>query len=314
MAQFRFVHIINPVGANENAELFTAQEFTFQTTVAAKKYALEKGINVQHLAVFTPGNHCALPNEYTVLPELKRTSADMVKTSKKLPVFKDVLEKLHEHSDADYLIYSNLDICLMPNFYVAVEGLIQEGHDAIIINRRVVSSEHFTKKNLDLMYSELGDIHSGYDMFIFKKSLFTKFILKDIFIGVPPIGSDLFYNFFVFAENPVLKTQEHLTFHIGKDLIKPWGDAATWKHNHGLYKQFLKEIKPKINIEKFPAANRNFFVRHFKWLMNPTVSYPVMASVDFKQLFRKRKPRKKKEIPGIYQRYLEWLSKKIKLD
>jgi hypothetical protein len=112
----------------------------------------------------------------------------------------------------------------------------------------------------------------------------------------------------------VLETNLHLTFHIGEDLIKPWGDKALLRHNQHEFKKLLREIGPLMQIEKFPAANKGFLKRHFKWLMNPTVSYPLMAMTDLKQLGHKRKPRKEREIKGFWHRYYEWMIRKINLE
>ncbi len=314
MSSYTFTHLINPVTATESKSLYEVQNFTFDSILAAKKYASEKGIKVQNLMCFSQTNSEPIPTEFEVLKPVNRLSSSFVSTNKKVPFFNDLLNALNDNSQGDYLIYTNLDICLMPNFYTSVKTLIDEGHDAIIINRRVIAAAHLQHGKLERMYADLGKVHTGYDTFIFKKELFKKFILADICVGVPPVGNDLFYNLFVFAENPVLETEMHLTFHIGEDLIKKWGDKPLLNHNKKEFKKILKQLGPLMQIEKFPAANRWFLKRHFKWLMNPTVKYPLMAKVDFKQFWRKRKPRKKREIPGFWHRYYEWMIRKINLD
>lgn len=314
MSRYTFCHLINPVSASESPDLFKVQPFTFQSMVKAREYAQQENIQVQQLVCFTGQNTCEVPAVFEIAPPVTRVSSDTISTRKKVPYFNDLLQKLYDCSDADYLVYTNLDICLMPNFYASVKALIDQGHDAIIINRRVIGIHHLEHSNLELMYADLGKVHTGYDTFIFKKELFKKFILKDICIGVPPAGNDLFHNLFVFAQNPVLETKMHLTFHIGVDLIKKWGDAPLWKHNHAEYKKLLKEIGPLISLSNFPGANKNIFSRHFKWLMNPTVSYPLMFKTDIKQFGKKRKPKRKHEIPGLRQRIYEWLIKKLDLE
>lgn len=314
MADHYFSHLINAVSETESKSLFEVQGFTMKSIVKAKDYANQSGIQVQNMVCLTQGNSAVIPDSFALVNPLERVSSDVVKTNKKVPFFNDILQRLYDNSTGEYLIYTNLDICLMPNFYTSVKALIERGHDAIIINRRVIAMAHAQHGNLERMYADLGKVHTGYDTFVFKKDLFKKFILKDICVGVPPVGNDLFYNLFVFAENPILENEMHLTFHIGEDLVKSWGDNPLLKHNASEFKKLLKEIAPLMQIEKFPAANRGFIKRHFKWLMNPTVSYPLMAKTDFKQFWRKRKPRKKREIPGFWHRYYEWMIKKINLD
>ncbi len=106
-----------------------------------------------------------------------------------------------------------------------------------MINRRRIKSTLNRAEDLDKIYSEVGKDHIGYDMFIFKRSLFPKFILNNTCIGIPFVGNDLFYNLFCFAEKPVLLTDKHLTFHIGLELLKDWGSNELKKHN---YKEFRK--------------------------------------------------------------------------
>lgn len=315
MAQYKFCHLINPVSEKESKELYNVQPFTFESIVRAKKIAANQGLSVQLLACFVKNNTCSLPEgSFTPVSPLERVSSDIIPTQKQVPYFNDLLQRLYDFSDAEYLIYTNLDICLMPGFYSAVNALIEKGHDAIIINRRVIGIDHLEHGNMELMYADLGEVHTGYDTFIFKKELFTKFILKDICVGVPPVGNDLFHNIFVFAKNPTLETKLHLTFHIGQELVKRWGDGPIWKQNHTEYKKLLKQIGPLIKIENFPGANKSFFSRHFKWMWNPTISYPLMLKTDLKNLGKKRKAKKKREIPGLRQRYYEWLIKKLDLD
>jgi hypothetical protein len=309
-----FTHLINPVSINENKSLFDLQQHTLNSIAKAKQYAQTEGIVVENIASFSKNNFCDLPACFTLTKPLNRTSDDFLKTNKSVPFFNDILNKLYDNSEGDFLIYTNIDICLMPNFYTSVNAMIDSGHDAIIINRRVIPKTHLKHNQLERMYADLGKVHTGYDTFIFKKELLKKFILKDICIGVPPVGNDLFYNLFVYANNPVLETNMHLTFHIGEDLIKPWADESLLNFNQNQFKQLLKEIAPLMLIEKFPGANKGFIKRHFKWLMNPTVSYPLMALTDFKQLSHQRKPIREREIKGFWHRYYEWMIQKINLD
>jgi hypothetical protein len=198
----------------------------------------------------------------------------------------------------------------MPQFYNAVADYIAGGHDAIVINRRRIKSTLNKVEDLDKIYSEVGKDHIGYDMFVFKRDLYPKFILNNTCIGIPFVGNDLFYNLFCFAQKPVLLTDKHLTFHIGLELQKKWGSAELEKHNYKEFRKTTKALLPHMDITKFPGAELGFFKRHFKWLMNPTLSYPEMMKADFKQLGKRRD---KKVYDPNYKRqsYAEWLIKKI---
>ncbi len=310
----RFAHIINPVSEKENSALFEVQHYTLESIINAREVATSASIRIENLAVFTHGNRVNLPSEFNVVGNSLRTTDAFLKTTKKVPFINDLIKILNDYSTAQYLIFTNIDICLMPNFYCAVDALLKCGHDALIINRRRISENHLKEGNIQLMYADVGLEHPGYDTFVFKKSLLEKFVLGDIALGIPPAGNDLFYNIFAFANKPKLCTNLHLTFHIGIDLVKTWADNAIVKNNYKEFRKILFSINPHIDISKFPASNRIFVKRHLKWLMNPTISYPKILKLDIKNLGKPRGIKPKKEIPGIKHRYYEWLIKHIRLD
>jgi len=310
----RLAHIINYVSPGENPALSGIQELTVASFSNAKKYSKEK-ISIEHL-LCSHKNFPADPVEgFKTLPLLERSIRDVgnFRNEKPLPLLKDILESAYKNSEADYIIYSNSDIGLMPQFYSAIADYINDGHDAFVINRRRIKSTLNKPSDLNKIFSEAGKIHAGYDMFVFKRELFPKFILNDTCLGIPFVGNDLFYNLFCFAEKPVLFTDKHLTFHIGLELLKDWGSAELKKHNYKEFRKTTKALMPYMDITKFPGAEMSFFRRHFKWLMNPTISYPEVCVTDIKQL---GKPRTKKVYDPNYkkQSYFEWLIDKITFD
>lgn len=307
-----FAHLINTVGKNDNADLQNVQQLTVRTMLAAAEN-LPEDVTVQFLSAQFADARGVLPPLFRYTEDLKTAAADKAElgTKLRLPVLSEIISRFREAPDATHYIFTNLDICLMPFFYGAVAEYIREGHDAVIINRRRITASLMNTLNLELLYAEAGETHTGYDCFVFSRALLEKFVLRDIFIGVPPAGNDLFYNLMAFAENPALLTEKHLTFHVGMDLVKPWGNAALNKHNHREFMSLLRELKPHFDITRFPGAGYGFFKRHFKWLMNPTFHYPTMFALDLKQLSRKRRTPAKNELPGLHNRYYEWMIRKV---
>jgi len=308
-----FAHIINLIAPADNVELYKAQQITAASVLAAKKYS-GGTCDVELLSAQFPNAINSVPSGFRATSALENCSADvaLLQTKKRFPLLREILSRLNESGDATHFIYTNLDIALMPFFYQAVSGYIREGHDAIVINRRRIPGRLLDSgADLEKMYAEAGETHTGYDCFVFSRRLLQKFILKDVYIGTPPSGNDLFHNLFVFADNPVLLTQKHLTFHLGMDLVKPWGDSVLNRHNEREHRKILKELKPLMDITKFPGAGYGFLKRHFKWLMNPTFHYPTMCSVDFSQLGRKRRKPAQNELPGMSNRYYEWMIRRI---
>ena len=301
-------HIINPVSEKEHAELFETQKISFASLIKAKEYA-EKICSVELCTIQRSSDNNFIPTSFISLPALTRDVRDLVKeTNKPYPFLGDIISAHAKFSEADYLIYTNLDIAVMPFFYEAIIGYIQQGHDAVVINRRRLNNRYEKEKNLALLYAEAGRDHTGYDCFVIKKSLIQKFIFKDICLAVPGAGNDLFYNVFTFAENPILFTEKHLTFHVGFELYKAWGDEATNLHNQKEFLKLLQELKPLMKADKFPGADLSLFSRHFKWLMNPTFHYPTMFALDAQRGFKKSLPKFEQSFNYTpKQRYLEWL-------
>lgn len=309
-----FAHIINVVSENENKEVANLQGLTLASFIKAKTYS-GSSHTIKQLVCFHKDHPVTVDSSFEKLPPLEKSILDIGKfnNNRALPLLKDILQLAVSNSNTDYIIYSNADIGLMPQFYNAVANEIEKGHDAIVINRRRVPSTLNKIEDLDAIYSEVGKPHIGYDMFVFKKDLFPKFILSNTCIGIPFVGNDLFYNLFCFAEKPVLLTDKHLTFHVGLELTKNWGSSELAKHNYNEFKKTTKALQSYIDISKFPGAELGFFKRHFKWLMNPTLIYPGLMQADLKQLGKKRN--KKVYDPNYKkQSYYEWLLKKINFD
>ena len=303
-----FAYIINTVSETENPGLYKTQRITMDFAISA---ATQSKHSVTLSCVSNdPAYKAASP--FITLPALTRNIRQVNGLEKQapLPFLKDILGALSQ-VDAEYLVYTNLDIILAPQFFNAVKKYIDKGHDAIVINRRRVSEKYNHNPDPDLIFSETGKSHTGYDTFIFKKSLLDQMVLKDVCIGVPPAGNDLFYNLFTLAQNPVLYTEKNLTFHIGMELYKAWGNAEILRHNYKEFKKILKELQPKMDISKFPGAYHWIGKRHLKWLMNPTFHYPTMFKTDLSQLGKKRKKPTPAEVKGIKHKYLEWMVKKV---
>ncbi|MBJ7428933.1 MAG: hypothetical protein JHD28_08260, partial [Bacteroidia bacterium] len=213
-------HIINPVKVNESSDLYNSQFITFASIENAKKYC-----NCQaEITICTTQfeeDKSIIPNSFTVLSNLAYSILDINKklSGKKLPLIKDILLKTNEVPNTDYIIYSNSDIALMPFFYDFVIEKIKEKHDAIIINRRRISNKYNSKEQLPQMYAELGKSHPGFDCFIFKKELLSKFNLGNICVGIPFLEVTLIHNIIAFAKNPLFVADKHLTFHIGMEVM-----------------------------------------------------------------------------------------------
>lgn len=220
-----FAHIINPVIADSTSDLVIAQPITFETMCRAREFAL----GIADIDLYAVQCHdearIPLPDIFKRTPDLTRTVAD-IKTfnqRKNLPLIKDILDKLYESTQADYLIYTNADIALQPYFYRFVAGIINRGYDAFVINRRTITDRYSTVEEIPFMYAEIGEPHKGYDCFIFRRDAYPQFKLGTICIGTAWIGRALLANMAAYAARFKEFRNEHLTFHIG--------DSCTWRNN-----------------------------------------------------------------------------------
>jgi hypothetical protein len=300
----RIVHIINPFVAPPDSEAALSQPVACASLRRAVAEAAGSVV-VRLLCIGYAEDAPAMPEGFERLPNLQRSICDLgsFRSPRKLPVFRDVLEAAVQAADCDYLIYTNADIAVMPGFYKAIAAYAAKGYDAFAINRRRISGRFTRPEELELMYAEAGETHTGYDTLVFKRELFAKFTLGDVCIGIPFFDTVLMHNFYAHAQQFRLFTGKHLTFHAGMELVKRWGDADQCAHNRREYHKVLHVLRPLFRVETFPGAALWLPVRHFKWLMNPTFHYPTMFRLDLSQLRRKRRPYPPREQRRLSERW-----------
>jgi hypothetical protein len=289
----KLAHVVNPFKAKEGSESFVAQPITFESMKRAQEFAKEK-VEVELLSVSFSEDHEIIPDYFSKLPDLERSVLNILDLSygypkRKLPFIKDILQSAFDNSSADWLIYTNSDIALMPSFYETVASFIAEGNDAILINRRRISKDFNQITQLSQMYASIGGSHPGYDCFVFHRSLFPKMILDDICIGVPFIEVSLLHNLIAFATNLKHADNLHLTFHIGMEVMPPIEQEYYW-HNRTVYEKNIKPfLLPHLALHKFPYSSLPFYKRMFKWMLNPCYSTALMADLEGKDFSRKCK-------------------------
>lgn len=217
----KLAHIINPVVVSENSDLFIAQPITFETMKTAQKWA-QDAADVRLYSAQYPEDIVMVPEGFIKTPDLEHSILDLgdFTRQRKLPLIKDILDRLYEATNADYLIYTNVDIALMPHFYLAIQQLIDLGYDAFSINRRIIDRKYQQVSEISLMYGEVGKPHGGHDCFIFKRELYPNFYLANICVGIQFIGLSLVLNCLSNSSKFRIFEDLHLTFHIGED--KRW--------------------------------------------------------------------------------------------
>jgi len=221
----RIAHIVNPFAAAEASDLAIAQPITFTTMKNAASFGKHEAEVSLWSAQFSE-DLPMVPEGFSPTPDLERSILD-VRTfhiPRKLPLIKDILDRLYHHSDARCLVYTNVDIALQPYFYGLVARFFQQGYDAFVINRRTIPGNYKTVAEIPLMLAEVGERHPGWDCFAFERSLYPEFKLGAACIGSGWIGRVMITNMACLAKNFNVFADLHLTFHIGNE--KVWRSGA----------------------------------------------------------------------------------------
>ncbi|MCF8278141.1 MAG: hypothetical protein K9J17_15515 [Flavobacteriales bacterium] len=274
----KIAHIVNLFQPSETSDLKLAQEVTLASMIRARINAKEPE-KIELLSAQIEGDIHMVPKEFKATSSLTRDVTNLKSFSKKmqLPILNDILDRLYNESDAEYLIFSNVDIGIQPHFYDAVNEMIDAGYDAFMINRRRIEDKFDSVDQLDDMLTEKGKSHPGFDCFVFKRELYPQFSLAEVCIGVPFIEITLSQNLFCFAENPKVFTDEYLTFHIGMEIFKGRAPKEYYLYNQVQFWQAMSEIWPNLNTRKWPYGNWWFPFRIIYWGLHPC--FPIRLAL-----------------------------------
>lgn len=283
--KLNLAHIVNPYSSPEGSEHFVAQPITLHSILVAKQYKTEL-YNLELFAAIYKGDEHLVPQEFKIvyLQQSLKDVADF-KNARPLPLMADILNTLIASSNADYFIYTNIDIGLQPHFYSFVCDYIGKGYEALVINRRGIPENFNSIEQLPEMYKQKGASHPGYDCFVFKKEVSRKLIFKNICIGIPRFERVFILNLICFVNTIVFLEDVFLTFHIGQTIYKSWGDKNHLQHNQKEYKKIRKELFSQLNITKFPYWNNFIILRYWKWLWNPNFSLPDNLLLEWRYRF-----------------------------
>ncbi len=282
----KVVHIINPFMAPSTSDLAYAQPITFETIRRAKEKA-EGFIDIEVLAA------CFEEDEKIVPPFIKKTS--FLKRSVldqqdfhqkiKLPLIADILAKAFHESDAEFILYSNIDISLYPDFYLKLNELLNEGHDAIIINRKRIAPLYTQIEDLDKIFQQAGKPHPGFDCFVFHRSLFEKMVLENICIGVPFIEITFSQNLFHLSNKFKLVKSGDYTFHIGMEIFKNRAPKEYFNYNRGEFRKAIKKLDPYLKSKNLPFSNLLLPIRIIRWGLHPCIPIKLALKLEWRKWF-----------------------------
>ena len=290
MSDIKLAHIINPIGLKESDSFYPIQEITLQSIINARNFSSKHSVEL--LTTQYEEDKAVIPNAFKILENLSESVRDITgdDSLKKLPLIDEIIKIALKHSDADYIVYTNMDIGLMPFFYDFIINQIQENDfDAMLITRRRIGLQYSSKSQLSAIYADKGKPHPGYDTFVIHRNIAAQLVLDKICVGVPFLEVSLLHNLVAFAKNMKVFEQEHLTFHIGMEVMPPV-NAKLYQYNRNIYeKKIFPQIKPCLSKEKFPYSNQSFFKRWMIWGLNPCYRTALLLEMEQMSFFRKVK-------------------------
>lgn len=295
-----FCHIINPFSCPENSEHGIASKITFESLRIAVEEARKHGTQVEVNAVVLPGDEIAIKPPAKLAGRLTRTVQDIrpISPKKPFPLISDILRIGAESSNCDYLIFTNMDIAVQPDFYLQLQEIIEKRFEPgtpFIVYRRNIPNHYNSIEQLTEMYRQPGTIAYGYDCFVFPKSYVSQLDLGNCCIGAAHFDYLLFIALDAVSGFRAKRVNDlPCTFHIGNDIT--WSSQINYiEHNLAESLAAIQRMRRRFDVPK----NSNFErMEHLHFLPN--------ARFDSRLL------RKLKRLPGIGQLALifkRWLGK-----
>ncbi|GAB4534210.1 MAG: hypothetical protein Tsb0014_20240 [Pleurocapsa sp.] len=255
----KIAHIINVTEINESKKasyLHIAQPVTMKSMVIAQQMAQDV-VDVDLVAVKHKNENVVCPPEFSWAEDLENYAYDYIESlrntsnKKPLPRLTDILNSLYKSSDAEYFIYTNLDIGLYPQFYLKIKEIIELGYDAFAINRRDLPTEYdgilLDDNKIEMIFTLKGLTHPGIDCFVFKREIVPRLNLNNVYIGFPPVGQVLKHQIEINSQNFIWLKNQILTFHLGQE--QGWNRGGIYQEENrnqaqNLYTNCLSQIPP----------------------------------------------------------------------
>ena len=219
---YRFAHLMNTYSTPPGSDTDRIHQATYASMQTARDFSADKH-TIGFISVQLPEDRDSAPDMFLKSDDLQRSVLDLhsFNVSRKLPLLFDILQQgIGVAGDAEYVIFTNTDINLMPHFYTGISRMIDYGFDVIVVNRREIPDYSTDPGLASLMYSDYGNPHEGYDCFVFPVEMFNRFVINQACIGAGLVMRGLLYNLVVQARRMLLLRECHMTFHLGQD--RPW--------------------------------------------------------------------------------------------
>jgi hypothetical protein len=257
--KYKLVHIINTYRTPPESLEAKVHQATFTSMQTARTFTGDKH-EVNFTSVQFPEDRDIVPAVFHTAGNLDRSVLDIAtfRVPRKLPLLFDILKLgVATAGNTGYVVFTNADINLMPQFYDCIGRIIDYGFDVIVVNRREIPHYSADTDMLALMYSDYGVIHEGFDCFVFPVEMFSQFISNHACVGAGLVMRGLLYNLAAHANNMLVLRDCHLTFHLGQD--RAW-QAPELKDYTEYNRANASEIIDKLSTHPDKGRRLKFFL------------------------------------------------------
>ena len=226
----------------------------------AHAHARAHGIDVDCCAVILPGDESAVEEPAGRIAYLNRSIQDIkrLKPLRLFPLIGDVLAAGASGSLGSHIIFSNMDISVKPDFYLALGDLMTEklGTDVPFTVHRKNIDPSLALGSLEKMYEAAGPLGVGYDCFVIPRNLVQDLDLGTCCIGAPHFDQLLFMALDAKSGHRAMSmSQEHLTFHLGNEIS--WITMIDYvEHNLSESLKAIARMRTRYNIVPHSAFDR----------------------------------------------------------
>ena len=284
----KLVHILNPVSRPRSDTLGYAQEISFLGIREACKL-IPRDLQVLYAATYYKDEQIELPSFFENQFLLKRSVYDMgdFPVYRRLPLIADIMS-FARTIQADYYLYTNIDIALQPHFYSFIWPYLSNGYEGLIINRRRIPQLRGSYSELSAYSTRRGRPHPGFDCFLMSASVVDQLVLGEICVGVPFVGVAMAHNIFAYARPWKLFAYEDLSFHIGMEIYKPQLHSYYWHNRREFFKKVRPSLWPFLSSDEMPYGRRPWWERYWYWGMNPSLFVYMNSKLYLRDLLSKK--------------------------